>query len=124
MRHRAWAAWLVAGALFMSIVMPAGFMPVASGGSVILEPCSGHGPETMAMPGMAHHPDRQDRSGKDRMPCGFSGNAAPSLTLADAILPLAATLFVAAPMFRTWIGAAIVRPAFLRPPLRGPPAAF
>jgi hypothetical protein len=123
MRRRALAGWLIAVALLMDLLVPAGFMPVASGASIRIELCSGHGPEktSMKMPGMDPHSSQHHHSGKDPMPCGFSGSAAPSLTIVDPILPVMAIILIVAALFRISTGAAPGTPAFLRPPLRGPP---
>ncbi len=71
--HRAYAAWLIAAASFMKVVVPAGYMPVVSSGSIVFELCSGVGPEKMAiaMPGMVTHHGKADHSSKDDMPFGF-----------------------------------------------------
>jgi len=123
MRHRALAAWPIAFALFLAVLVPAGFMPVASGNTIRIELCSGFGPEKMAvpMPGMHHRAGKHGHSGKDPMPCGFSGTSAPSMTIMEPVLLVAAIFFVAATLFRMSIGNVIGSPKFLRPPLRGPP---
>lgn len=124
LRHRALAAWLIAAALLMKVLVPAGYMPVVSAGSITIELCSGFGPEKMmmAMPGMDDHHGQQDHSGKGDMPCGFSGHAPPSLSTADPILLALAIVFVIATVFRIATTSAARAPAFLRPQLRGPPS--
>ena len=107
----------------MRIVVPAGYMPMFSGHSVMIELCSGYGPieMTMTMPGMANHPDKKGEHGKGEMPCGFSGLSTPSLAGADPILLATAIAFIIAAAFRPVPASRVVLPTYLRPPLRGPP---
>lgn len=123
LRHRALAAWLIAAALLMKALVPGGFMPVVSAGSITIELCSGFGPEkmTMAMPGMADHGGKHDQSGKGEMPCGFGGHAPPAFSTVDPILLALAIIFVTATVFRIALASAARTPAFLRPQSRGPP---
>ncbi len=123
LRHRWLAVWLIAVTLLMKIVVPSGYMLGSSHGTVTVEICSGYGPMPMAMPGMAHHGDRQDQ-GKPEQPCTFAGLTAPALGGTDPLLLALFVAFIAATVFR-----AVVRPAprqhpRLRPPLRAPPALF
>jgi hypothetical protein len=126
MDHRALAAWVLACALAMKILVPAGFMPVVSATGVSIEICGGTAPAqvamatAMAMPGMAHHSDKSDHQGRD-MPCAFSGLTAPSLAAADPVLLALAIAFIVRLVFRVRTAAPIVAHAYLRPPLRGPP---
>jgi len=111
----------------MKAVLPAGFMPMQSGGTIVLGFCSGYGPKSMAMP-MAI-PMKEDRSSPDEhqpkteMPCAFSGLAMPGLAAVDPALLALAIAFVLERAIRTaTILPRIVR-VYLRPPLRGPPRA-
>jgi hypothetical protein len=117
------AAWLVAMALMMKMLVPAGFMPSATGGFMTVQLCTGMGPQTvtMALPGKAGEHDGQDQHGKVDQPCAFSGLAAPTLAAADAVLLAAAIAFILAAAFMPAAPPMAVRRAFLRPPLRGPP---
>ena len=116
--------WLVAAALLAKLMVPAGYMPVMAGGSVVLQLCSGFGPETMvaAMPGMAHHHGTRDHPQRGDMPCGFAGHAAPSMAGADPVLLVVAIAFIIATLFRVPVSRRVERVAFLRPHPRGPPA--
>lgn len=119
------AAWIVAAALLMKLVVPAGFMPVFSGSSVTIEICTGVGPQTvtmpMAMPGMPDHGQgKSDHAAKD-MPCGFGGLAFPALAAADPIALALALAFLIATVFRLVHRDVALAVAHLRPPLRGPP---
>ena len=106
----------------MKALVPAGYMPVRSGGSIVIELCSGFGPEkmTMAMPGMGDHHGKGDRPRGDA-PCGFAGHAPPSMAAADPILLVLAIAFILATLFRMPVSWPVRRVSYLRPPLRGPP---
>ena len=123
LRHHTLAAWLLVAALLMKILVPGGFMPVVSGGSITIELCSGFGPEkmTMAMPGMAGHGGKHDQSGKGDMPCGFGGHASPAFSMVDPTLLTVAIIYVITTVFRIAVVRVAKAPAFLRPQLRGPP---
>lgn len=125
-RRHVGLAWLVVTlALAMKLLVPAGFMPVLGANGVEIVICSGSGPMTMTMavPGMAGAlGGDHDAPGKHEAPCAFSGLAAPSLGGADVIqLAIALAAIIALGVLFTPIAR---RPiwAFLRPPLRGPPA--
>ena len=123
LRHRALAGWIVAAALLMKLLVPAGYMPTLSGNSVIIQICSGYGPMTMAMPipGKEDSSGQGDHQGKAEMPCAFSGLSAPSLAAADPQLLALAILFVIVMGARFIVPLPAASPAHLRPPLRGPP---
>ena len=124
LRHPHWAFWLVLLALLMRVSVPAGFMPVFANDAITLEPCSGSGPEkmAMAMPGMADHHSDKDHSGGTSMPCGFGGHAPSAMSLADPILVALAIIFIIATGFRVGESRPALARHFLRPHLRGPPA--
>lgn len=108
----------------MKGLVPAGTMASVSAGSITVAMCSGSGPQqmTMAIPGMDHdRPQKGDR-GKAEMSCAFSVLTAASLGAADPLVMVLALAFVMAMVFRAAAPGAITTPAFLRPPLRGPPA--
>lgn len=124
LRHRALAGWIIAAALLMKVLVPAGYMPTVSGNSMIIQICSGYGPMTMAMPipGKEDSSGQGDHQGKAEMPCAFSGLSAPSLAAADPLLLALAILFIMVAAIRVAIPVPASSPAYLRPPLRGPPA--
>ena len=123
------SAWVIALALLMKLLVPAGFMPVVSAGAITIQICGGtvSAPMPMAatavgaMPGMMHHQDKSDHQGRE-MPCAFAGLTAPALAATDALLLAAAIAFVVATGFRRSIPTLVRAAAFLRPPLRGAPA--
>ena len=124
LRHRLLAVWLIAAALLMKVLVPTGYMASTSAGSIVIEICTGYGPQkmVMAMPGMEHHQDKKRDHGKAGAPCAFSGLSAPSLAAADPLVLALAFAFIMAGVFRLAIAGAVATPAFLRPPSRGPPA--
>ncbi len=121
---------MFACALVMKVLVPAGFMPVVSGGRVTIEICGGIAPAqtvmapmtamTMAMPGMAHHSGKSDHQERE-MPCAFSGLTAPSLAAVDPVLLAIAIAFIVGLAFRVRTAVPIAAQPYLRPPLRGPP---
>lgn len=123
LRHRLLASWLVAAALLMKVLVPPGYMASVSAGSITIEMCSGSGPRkmVMAIPGMTHHPEEKGKHGKPGMPCAFSGLSAPSLAAIDPLLLTLAIALIITTIFRVTKAQVVIAPAFLRPPLRGPP---
>ncbi|RUN75195.1 DUF2946 domain-containing protein [Sphingomonas sp. TF3] len=126
-QHRALAAWLLAFALLLKVVVPSGYMLDTSNGVIRIAICSGMGPVktmAMAMPGMAdsasqkHHKDGE----KADQPCAFAGLNAHSVAATDPILLALAIAFVMALGSRRIAPPLIGLRLHLRPPLRGPPA--
>lgn len=112
------------------LLVPTGYMIDNSHGRITIAICSGTGPATMTMemPGMDHamrDPGKKDPGEKDpgkaELPCAFSGLSAAMTGAIDPIQIAALIAFVMA------LGLVAVRlplparPAYLRPPLRGPP---
>lgn len=120
--HRLAFGALLALALTMKLVMPAGFMPVAGAGKLMVLVCTEFGPQRVAIdvPGA---PAKPDDAPKADQPCAFAGLAQALLPGADPVQIAAALAFIMALGF-----AAVVLPPLLRarhswPPLRGPPLA-
>ena len=120
LNHRTLSAWLIACALMMKILVPGGFMPVVSAGAMTIQICAGTAPVKMAMAGMAHHQDKSDHQARE-MPCAFSGLSAPSLAAADMVILALAIAFILGRVFQSKQRSPVAAPAYLRPPLRGPP---
>jgi hypothetical protein len=126
LRYPALAGAVLAIALALKLLIPAGFMPVtASDGTITVQICSGmqSGPVTMQMtiPGLpAGHGDQQ-KSDKADMPCAFSGLAMSMVSAVDPLLLTLAIAFIIALASRAPAILTPKRRAFLRPPLRGPP---
>lgn len=135
--HNALAALVIAVALLMKAVVPAGFMPMLVDGRVVIALCSGFGPvppiaAASSMAGMHHGAamdeahgghDRKDDGQHDNkpQPCAFSGLNAPSLAGADPVVLAIAIAFVLMLGLRIIVALPVRRAARLRPPLRGPP---
>lgn len=109
-------------ALAARLLVPAGFMPMARGGRVLLVPCSGHGPMMMAMP-MQRDPHRgHDGADHRDMPCGFAALADVATGGADFVLIAAALAHGMAQRAMPLPPSAHEARRRLRPPLRAPPA--
>ena len=121
-KHPAIWAWLMAAALLMKIVVPAGYMLSFDSGAPTVEWCSGYASQAM-QPGtaMAGHHHHGHAHGRGDLPCSYaavSGAVAPLAYASFLVLALAA---VAGAALRVPVQ---LRPAavpFLRPPARGPP---
>lgn len=117
---------MLAAALLLRILVPAGFMPMAAtDGTITIRICSGtqDGPTTMEMPipGLpAGHGDHQ-KPVRAEMPCAFAGLAMPMLSGADPLLLALAIAFAIALASRIVQPVPPARALYLRPPLRGPP---
>ena len=113
-RHRWLAIWLAGAALMLKVLVPAGFMPTVSSGAILVQLCSGQGPQTVMMELLGRSGDHDPADHKQAdMPCAFSGLSSPALAIA----------FILAMGF---LGLSFALPAaspFLRPPPIGPPTA-
>ena len=109
----------------MKLLVPAGFMPTLSGGTIVVTICSGTAPQTMVMtlPGSGEADGSHEDAGTHDRPCAFSGLVMPALGGADPVLLAIAIAAVIALGLRPAVPPAIGRPARMRPPLRAPPAA-
>jgi hypothetical protein len=124
MQHRLLALWLLAAALAMKLLIPAGFMPVFSAGTITIELCGGHGSQTVTLATAdtaGHHGDRDSGPGKSEVPCAFAGLSVPSLAGADPILLVLAIAFIMGLGYLPRLPFALGETAHLRPPTRGPP---
>jgi hypothetical protein len=118
--HRLAAAALIALALAMRLVMPAGFMPVAGSGQLMVLVCTEFGPQRVAIdvPGAPSKPDDADKADQ---PCAFAGLGLALLPGADPVQIAAALAFILALGFAA-VALPRLRPArHAWPPLRGPP---
>jgi hypothetical protein len=116
--HAGLAAFVVAMALAVRILVPAGFMPTLQDGSITVTLCDGYGPAkmTMPMPGMEHH-----EGGQMQQRCAFADLALPALGGADPIQLAAAIAFLLLAAFFAVPAFDLRRARNIRPPLRGPP---
>lgn len=124
LNNRDFACALFALAMMMKVLVPAGFMPTVSDGTIVVSVCSGTGPMMMVMtiPGLKNGKSDTSQHGKVEQPCAFAGLSAPSLAAADPILLALAILFVMTLALRPIVSRTATTPHYLRPPLRGPPA--
>lgn len=125
--HVAPAAWLLTAALFLKLLVPAGYMLSVEGNAISVVPCRGVAPTISAdMPGMAAHhgggKTHDDRGeGARELPCAFAGLGLAGLAAVDPVLLAAAILFAAAVALRPVARAArhaVPRP---KPPSHAPP---
>lgn len=104
--------------------MPVGFMPVFSNSVILVQLCSGQGPQTIALelPGKA--PDQEHgKPQKADMPCAFSGLSSPTLPAVDGLLLAVALAFIIAAGFLLPRRIVLWRGIYLHPPAIGPPVA-
>ena len=126
MRHRAFAALLVAAALCMKLAVPAGYM-VGTGSKVLsIEICADsrgqHLTQQIVIPQTGKSADKQAEHAKASASCPYSALSMASLGGADPLLLAAALAFILALGFAPVRAATPRRASNLRPPLRGPPA--
>lgn len=125
--QRHFAVLLCAATLLLKLLVPTGYMIDNDHGRITITICSGTAPRTMTMemPGM--HGDMPDQGkskdhGKAEMPCAFSGLSAAMLGSIDPVQLAALIVFILALGLIATHSPAPSRPAYLRPPLRGPPS--
>jgi len=120
------AVLICAATLLLKLLVPTGYMIDSDHGRITITICSGTAsrPMTMKMPGMHGDMPDHDKSkdhGKAEMPCAFSGLSAAMLGAIDPVQLAALIVFILALRLIATILPARSRPAYLRPPLRGPP---
>jgi hypothetical protein len=140
LRQRLLVACLMAAVLALKLLVPTGYMIAAEAGQVDIVLCPGTMPAPPpaghhAMPAMmgamgqhaatAHdhseHRDHREHPAT-QMPCAFAGLSAAVLSAADPVLIVALLAFVMASALGPILLPAPFPSAYLRPPLRGPPA--
>jgi hypothetical protein len=122
--HRWLALWLIAAALAVKALVPAGYMLADTGGKTLtVAICDGSGPVamTIALPMDPDHAKAPDGAKQDGG-CAFSALAHATMGGADPALLIAAIAFLLALGFAPAAPPRVRRLAFARPPLRGPPA--
>uniref|UniRef100_UPI0035CABF83 hypothetical protein n=1 Tax=uncultured Sphingomonas sp. TaxID=158754 RepID=UPI0035CABF83 len=121
--HRGLAGLVLAAALLMKLLVPAGFMPDVSAGSFRIAVCPGFvaGPMASAMPGMTHH--QADGRGHATMesPCPYAALTAPALSAVDPIQLALALAFIVATVATILARVRVLPRDHIRPPLRAPP---
>lgn len=119
--HRGWAAALIALALAVRVIVPAGFMPAEQAGRIVVMVCTGMGPQQVAIdvPGL---PGKQDGASRVAgQPCAFAGLGLDLMPGADPVLLIAALAFILALGFVAVAAVRVARVRQLWPPMRGPP---
>lgn len=130
-RHLLWsnhgsALLLIALALTMKVLLPAGFMPMQNEGRLVVSLCSGMEGMTAVIAIPLNDAGSADGTGKhgsagQAQPCLFSGHSAPSLAAVDPALLALAVLFTIA-LAQHWVARVkALSSSHLRPPLRAPP---
>jgi len=127
--HRRLAALLLAMTLALKVLVPGGYMLGSEAGGLTVQICSGMTSAdgsaaslTIPMDRGGSHGDVPAGHANAAKECPFTALAMHALSAADPLVLALAMAFVlalglaAAPPLR------LVRPAFLTPPLRGPPA--
>ncbi|WP_394662800.1 DUF2946 family protein [uncultured Sphingomonas sp.] len=125
--QRHFAVLLCAATLLLKLLVPTGYMIDNASGRMTVTICSGFGPATMTMDMPEMQGDMPDQGnskdhGKAEMPCAFSGVSAAMLGPIDPVQLAALIVFILALGLIATIPPTPSRPAYLRPPLRGPPA--
>ena len=117
------AALILVAALLVRVLVPAGFMPTLDNGRVVIGICSGYGPTSMAIniPGLEQAGHAGDAGDQAKSPCAFADLALPMIGGADPIQIAQALLFILAIALLLAETLPPRAPAWLRPPLRGPP---
>jgi len=121
------AVLVCAATLLLKLLVPTGYMIESASGHIAITICSGFSPATtmMDMPEMqGEMPDhgKSTDHGRAEMPCAFSGLSAAMTGAIDPIQLAALIVFILALGLITRILPAPSQSAYLRPPLRGPPA--
>ena len=118
---------ICAATLLLRLLVPSGYMIDRVSGHFTITICSGIAAPavTTAMPGM--HGEMPDHGkpgdhGKAEMPCAFSGFSAAALSATDPLQLAALIVFIMGAVFARRTLPPCVAWAYLRPPLRGPPA--
>lgn len=118
--HRSLALALVALALAMKVLVPAGFMPVAAGKTITVMVCDGHGGEQSRA--IALGDNGESGIAKAAKTCPFSVLSSASLGTVDIVLAAALLLFILASSLLPITTPPLRRIGYLTPPSCGPPA--
>lgn len=130
-RHHWWATAFIVAALFIELLVPAGYMPNITDGVFRIQPCASQDAPTVIMAAAnasdsAMHGDHKNKSdnsdhAKPEMPCVFSSLSASALGPIDPVLLATAITFILDISFRVEQHLVLWRGLHLRPPSQGPP---
>jgi hypothetical protein len=117
------AAFIVALALAMKIVVPGGFMLGEAGSRLTVEICDGHGGLAISAITIPTRSDGgHDDQGHAAKECPYTALTMASLASAGAVFVALAIAFALMLGFAARTPPAVARRAFDTPPLRAPPA--
>ncbi len=122
LHHRRMAALLIALALAMKALVPAGFMLGHDSRVITVQICADALGQQITQKIVLPSSHSGDDKAKSDSPCHFSALGHAMLGGADPVLLALALVFILALGFAPVLAPAPRRIAFLRPPLRGPPA--
>jgi len=114
---------LLAAALCLKVVLPAGYMPSAAGGDIVVALCSSTASagETVTIR-IPHKEGRENPSDSAKHSCAFAPLAAVALGSVPPAILLAALLFVFVAAIRWQPLALRAAGARILPPSQGPPS--
>ena len=122
--HARLTALLLSVALMAKALVPAGYMPTAQDGKMVVTLCSASGPgQTIITIPIDRRDTSHDRQQQPDHPCAFTSLLSPTLAATDALLLAVALAFIIAASFRLLPRLVLRHGIYLRPPAIGPPAA-
>jgi hypothetical protein len=121
LHHRRMAALLIALALAMKALVPAGFMLGHDSRVITVQICADALGQQITQKIVLPSSHSGDDKAKSDSPCHFTALGHAMLGGADPVLLALALVFILALGFAPVLAPAPRRIAFLRPPLRGPP---
>lgn len=122
LHHRRMAALLIALALAMKALVPAGFMLGGDTHVLTVQICADALGQQITQKIVLPSSHSGEEKAKSDSPCHFTALGHAMLGGADPVLLALALVFILALGFAPVLAPAPRRIAFLRPPLRGPPA--
>jgi len=120
--HRWLALWLIAAALAVKALVPAGYMLGNTGSKTLtMVICDGSGPATMTID-IPMDPDHAKAPDSGKQDCAYAGLGHAMIGGTDPVLLLAAIAFLLALGFAPVATPTPRRRAHAQPPSQGPPA--
>jgi len=120
--HRWLALWLIAAALAVKALVPAGYMLGNTGSKTLtMVICDGNGPATMTID-IPMDPDHAKAPDSGKQDCAYAGLGHAMIGGTDPVLLLAAIAFLLALGFAPVATPTPRRRAHAQPPSQGPPA--
>ena len=125
LRSRRWLAMMiVAAALCVRALVPAGYMvsSAPSAHSIAIQICTGSTLKSVTLVLPSSHEDRKDHGKQAEAPCAFTALAMGAVESVDPLQLALAISFILLLGFAPQSVTPLRSPAYVRPPLRGPPA--